>query len=278
MARWQVGNVTITKVVASGGAPIPPSFVFRDASTEHVRRHAWLRPHSEWTHFAEDHGEAGVECDPHRLFSTSPRDTMSPAHVGGIFGSRLLATTALVAVTALLPGMARAQDATWLPTPGSANFNDGANWNTATVPTGTAIFDASSITALSFSANTAVGGLTFNAGAPAYSFNNNRALTFVGAGIIGGSATITNNGTLNFNLNSTAGNATIINNVGKTWRFSDNSTAGTAIITNFGNLRFFETSTAGSAIITNNSDLNFNNTSTAGTAAAFTNNAALGVL
>lgn len=216
-----------------------------------------------------------MECELHRTFSTTRLDTPSPAHVGGKFGSSLLATTALVAVTALLPGMTRAQDATWLPTPGSANFNDGANWNTATVPTRTATFDASSITALSFSAITAVGGLTFNTGTPAYSFNNTRALTFVGAGIIGGSATITNNGALTFNSNSTAGTATIINNVGKTWRFIDNSTAGTATITNFGNLRFFQASTAGSAIITNNSDLNFNNTSTAGTA-TFTNNAALG--
>ena len=50
----------------------------------------------------------------------------------------LLATTALVAVTAFAPGAARAQDATW--TGATGNFNLGANWDTNTVPTGTAFF------------------------------------------------------------------------------------------------------------------------------------------
>ena len=107
----------------------------------------------------------------------------------------MLATTALVAVTALLPGMARAQDATWLFNPGRLTFQSAAaNWTPATVPTGTALFDASNTTALSFSANTALGGWTFNAGASPYTFTNNQALIFNGAGIVinGGSATITN--------------------------------------------------------------------------------------
>jgi hypothetical protein len=39
----------------------------------------------------------------------------------------LLATTALVAVAVLVPGAARAQDATWLATPGSGDFNTAAN-------------------------------------------------------------------------------------------------------------------------------------------------------
>ena len=40
----------------------------------------------------------------------------------------------------------------------------------ATVPTGTAFFNASNTTALSFSANATVGGWTFNAEASAYTF------------------------------------------------------------------------------------------------------------
>ena len=106
----------------------------------------------------------------------------------------LLATTALVAVTAFAPGAARAQDATWLPNPASGNFNTAANWNPATVPTGTAFFGTSNTTALTFSAPTTVGGWTFNAGASAYTFNNNQSLNFNGAGIVinGGSAAITN--------------------------------------------------------------------------------------
>ena len=87
-------------------------------------------------------------------------------------------------------------------------------------------------TALAFSANTQVGGWTFNAGASAYTFTNNQVLTFVGAGIIGGSATITNTltGFLNFTSNSTAGNATITDN-GNLY-FILNSTAANAAITN----------------------------------------------
>ena len=86
----------------------------------------------------------------------------------------LLATTALVAVTAFAPGAVRAQDATWLLNPASGNFNTAANWNPATVPTGTAFFGTSNTTALTFSAFTTVGGWTFNAGASAYTFANNQ--------------------------------------------------------------------------------------------------------
>src|SRR6478609_6728733 len=42
----------------------------------------------------------------------------------------LLATTTLVAV-GMLPGVARAADATWLASPGSGDFNTGTNWNPA---------------------------------------------------------------------------------------------------------------------------------------------------
>ena len=83
----------------------------------------------------------------------------------------LLATMALVAVTALAPGVVRAQDATWLLNPASSDFDTGANWNPATVPTGTAFFGTSNTTALTFSAaTTTVGGWTSNTGASAYTF------------------------------------------------------------------------------------------------------------
>ena len=73
----------------------------------------------------------------------------------------LLTTTAIVAVAAL-PGAARAQDATWLASPGSGDFNTAVNWNPAAVPTGTAFFDTSGVTGLSFSAGVTTGGWTFN--------------------------------------------------------------------------------------------------------------------
>ena len=132
----------------------------------------------------------------------------------------LLTTTATVALLAALP--ARAQNATWNnpatvagPVAGTFNFNANANWSPATVPTGTALFGTSTTTALSISTNTTIGGWTFNVGASNYTFTTNgRILTFNGAGIVinGGSATITNNGILDFNNTSTAGNATITNN------------------------------------------------------------------
>src|SRR5215831_13203451 len=118
----------------------------------------------------------------------------------GAMRAHLLTTTAAVALLAALP--ARAQDATWSTAPGSSNFNTDANWTPATVPTGTAFFGASNTTALSFSANTTVGGWTFNAGAPAYTFTTSNLLDFNGAGIVinGGSATITTtaSGTVEF--------------------------------------------------------------------------------
>ena len=126
---------------------------------------------------------------------------------------------------------ARAQNATWLATPSSGNFNAPANWDPATVPTGTASFAASNISSLSFSANTTVGGFTFDPGASAYTFTNGQTLVFNGAGIIinGGSAAITNNNNLNFLQSSTAGSATITNN--SVLVFTDTSTAGSATVT-----------------------------------------------
>src|SRR5256886_6658323 len=87
---------------------------------------------------------------------------------------------------------ARAQDAPWSTTPGSSDFNTAGNWTPATVPTGTAFFGASTITALTFNSGAvnSLGGFTFNAGAPAYSFTLAPAssLTFTGAGIVNNSS------------------------------------------------------------------------------------------
>jgi autotransporter-associated beta strand protein len=183
----------------------------------------------------------------------------------------LLTTTAAVALLAALP--ARAQNATWLLNPGSGDFNTAGNWTPATVPTGTAFFGTSNTTALSFSADTTIGGWTLNPGASAYTFTiPSETLQFVGAGIVinGGSVAIANdNGNLNFNNNSAAGSATITNNF--FLNFLDASSAGSANITNNFVLTFDGTSSAGSATITNNFILTFDGTSTAGSA-TITNN------
>src|SRR5215510_1620940 len=95
----------------------------------------------------------------------------------------LLATTAAAALLAAMP--AHAQNATWSTAPANSDFNTAANWMPATVPTGTAFFGASTITGLTFNpgAVNSLGGFTFNAGAPAYSFSLGTAstLTFTGA-------------------------------------------------------------------------------------------------
>ena len=170
----------------------------------------------------------------------------------------LLATTALVAVSVLPPGTARAQNATWLANPGTGDFNTAANWTPATVPTGTASFGATSTFGLSFSAATSVGGWTFNAGASNYTFTNGQTVVFNGAGIV---------------ING--GSASIANGVGGLLQFTNSSTAGSASITNGsgGSLQFLTSSTAGSANITTNSgsQLVFNNGSAAGSATSTTN-------
>ena len=207
-------------------------------------------------------------CPAARALSVTP----SRARAGCKFVlSTLLATVALVAVTAFAPSAARAQNATWLATPASGDFNAAANWNPAMVPTGTAFFDTSNTTALRFSADTTVGGWTFNAGASTYTFTNNSFFHFIGAGIVinGGSATINSNigSTINFDLGSTAGNAIINNNYNVA--FNDFSTAGSATITNgvSGDLRFDQFSTAGSATINNSGSIFFFERATGGNAA-----------
>jgi autotransporter-associated beta strand protein len=180
---------------------------------------------------------------------------------------------------------AHAQDATWLVNPGSSDFNTAGNWSPATVPTDTAFFGPTSAagSGISFSANTTIGGWTFNLGAPAYSFvNSSNTLQFTGAGIISNNGNagvgITNNGTINFNNNSTAGSAGITNNFGGgTINFNNNSTAGNAFLRTFtGTINFNNNSTAGNAVIGNGlnepffpASLNFNNNSTAGNATIF---------
>jgi autotransporter-associated beta strand protein len=181
----------------------------------------------------------------------------------------------LVSALVDLPSdVTHAQDATWLPSPASNNFDAGSNWNTGTVPTGTASFGTSNTTNLAFSTGTTIGGWTFNSGASSYTFNSAQTLTFNGAGIAinGGSAAITNSGALNFNGSSTAGDASITTNnfSPASVTFSDSSTAGNANITSvhLSSLVFQGSSTAGSATIFNDvaATIDFYGGSTAGSA------------
>jgi autotransporter-associated beta strand protein len=176
-----------------------------------------------------------------------------------------------VALLAAMP--ARAQDATWLLNPATANYNSAANWTPATVPTGTAFFGATNVPNLTFSSvATGVGGWTFNAEAPAYTFTfGANAFLFNGTGIVinAGSATINNLISLMFLGPSSAGSATIANTGFVS--FQNQSRGDNATINNgpFGAVSFFDTSTAGNATITNNnatSSVQFLNSSSAGSA------------
>jgi hypothetical protein len=221
----------------------------------------------------------------------------------------LLSTTILGGLCLGVPA-ADAVDGTWLPAPATADWNTGTNWSSSpAVPDGTASFGASTKTSLTFSAvTTNINTLQFNAGAPAYTFTIgsatavNQALNINGTGIGNNSSfaptfnilfiSSSNQGTLNFNTSSTAGNAIVNNTVGGGGfvNFNNNSSAGTATITNtaflgFGGsstagnstiinsgiTTFAGSSTAGNAIITNNQGLIFGGSSTAGNATIITN-------
>ncbi len=181
--------------------------------------------------------------------------------VRGVAGRMRALLTGVVLIWAAPVAAAPVADATWSTTPGSGDFNTAANWTSGFVPTGTAFFGPSTITGLLFTANTTLGGFTFNPGAFAYSFSNNQVLDFTSAGIVinGGSATITNSNAINFLNASTAGGATITNNFGGFTSFgvslgADTASAGTANITNNsgGGTYFLAHTTAGSATLTNN--------------------------
>jgi autotransporter-associated beta strand protein len=180
-------------------------------------------------------------------------------------GLRRLAAmlAATVAVTALA-GRASAADGDWLAAPADGNFNNGANWSTAAAPGAgdTAFFDASAITNVFFTANTTVGGWTFNAGAPAYDFTSNFAVIFDGAGIINGAGlTFSNDNSptaiVAFANSSTAGTATFINSQQGQVQFAQTSNAGDAVIQNGGGLVFVDSGSAGNATVTNNGLVEF---------------------
>jgi autotransporter-associated beta strand protein len=168
---------------------------------------------------------------------------------------------------------AAAQNATWRLNPGSGNFNSAANWTPNAVPTGTAVFDASFTTAISFSGPTTVGEWLFNPGATAYTFSNQGFLSYTGSGFlftvptISVSVTTSNSGSTNFNNNSSAQFVTFTNLISGALNFNDASTAGAATISNnlSSSINFNNSSRAGFASITNNSSssLKFNANSSA---------------
>ncbi|MCP3399085.1 autotransporter-associated beta strand repeat-containing protein [Bradyrhizobium sp. CCGB20] len=206
----------------------------------------------------------------------------------------LLSSSALALAWTLPAGSARAQDATWLTSPGSNIYNTGSNWSTGSVPTGTAYFGTSSQTNLTLATAVSVGKWYFNVGASSYTFNipNGSGLSFTDGGMAlwGGSSTINNSGALNF-YNSSVSQGTIINNNFLTFwgmsaagqgtitnnyilSFNGNSFSGGTTIINNHAMAYQETSFAGYGTgLTNNSYLEFRNTARAGNGSSITNSA-----
>src|ERR1700720_1156393 len=102
--------------------------------------------------------------------------------------AQFLVATIVAGVLGVSSG--HALDATWRTVPLTGTFNNPLNWTTFSVPSGTASFGTSTITGLTFSLPTTVGGFTFNPGASAYSFSVPVAnsLEFTSAGIINNSS------------------------------------------------------------------------------------------
>jgi autotransporter-associated beta strand protein len=206
---------------------------------------------------------------------------------------------AAIAIFFLIP-----RDATWKADPGDGIYDNASNWSSGSVPDGTAFFDASSRSDLTFRRGyiaryvrpndlllsnegwISVGGWTFNPGAANYQFKIGPAeypinetirvpctgerLRFTGAGIAvnGGSVSFVNDSCLAFVSKSTAGTASIVNN--KWLEFYDRGTAGHSSIINNNVLRFYD-ATAGDASITNNSEMAFRGESTAANSAIVNN-------
>jgi autotransporter-associated beta strand protein len=162
---------------------------------------------------------------------------------------------------------AGAADGTWLLSPPSNQWINGANWTSnPTVPNGTATFGASNTTNIAIS-SAVVETMQINAGAPAYTFTIS-GLFFFGAGGLG----IVNN-------SSNAPSFTIATGSAGTLAFLGATSAGNANINisdRFASVIFLTSSTASNATITNNGLLQFSSGTTAGSATITTNAGGLG--
>jgi autotransporter-associated beta strand protein len=194
----------------------------------------------------------------------SPRKSTARRRQPSRLHALLLATSALV--SAALTTAAHATDATWLANPASGDFNTATNWNGNAVPDGTAFFNTrSSQRDITFSSeNTTLGGIRITA-VPVtadYTFTNDatHTVTLNGIGLTHDNApslTFNNNGTLNFQNKSSAGNADINNKNFLT--FDNGSSAAGSTITNSSSatISFGGSSTAGNASIQSDGVIEF---------------------
>ncbi|MGJ4948844.1 autotransporter outer membrane beta-barrel domain-containing protein [Bradyrhizobium sp. HKCCYLS20291] len=206
----------------------------------------------------------------------------------------LLASTAVTTLALSAATPATAQVANWLATPVSSDFNTAANWDTGTVPTQGAVFSSSTITNVSISANTTIGGIVLDPTSPNYVFNVNGArltfsdfgfvsqsgatasffvngagagLTFLGASNPGlASYTLGSQTVVDFRDFSSPGAAAFYSAADAIMNFRDSSSAQSASIGG-GVVHFYDNSTAGQATMGITTQLTFHGTTTADHAA-----------
>src|ERR1700727_4060841 len=171
------------------------------------------------------------QCAPERSFLGLVK--------GGASNRLVLSTFYVATLFALGLAPARAQDATWLPSPSTESFNDGVNWTTGVVPTGTAFFGESDQTIPLIEADTPLNQIQFTSSATSeytigVGFVGPATLTLNGPGVTNLSPVVQgievgSSGRLIFNNGSRAGdnNNTHYTNLGGAIVFND-STAGTA--------------------------------------------------
>ncbi|MGZ8307325.1 MAG: autotransporter-associated beta strand repeat-containing protein, partial [Allosphingosinicella sp.] len=210
--------------------------------------------------------------------------------------ARLIETTlSTIAALAIAEGAA-AQDARWKASPPTNDWNNPADWDPATVPTGTAIFGASGRTEIVITQrNNAVARMLFEPGAPAYTFviDGRRQMTLIGTGIDNRSAHpatfligthLTDEllpgppfiPSVRFQGSASAGNSiftigtepftvghTTIHNLAAELVFHDTSSADSSTITNYFSLNFDGSSTAATSHIVNHATAHMRNDATA---------------
>ena len=168
----------------------------------------------------------------------------------------LLLRTLILLSLGLLFGNVRAfaASATWNVSPGSGDWNTGANWSLG-VPNGVndaATFGFSNTTAVSLSASTQVNSIVFTSTASAYTIT----VSSTGSLLISGTGIANTSGTTQSFVTSGSGNITFTGTAtaGNLIQFTSNGGSSTGALGGF--VLFSATSNAGSAILTSGSGTN----------------------
>lgn len=157
------------------------------------------------------------------------------------FRSALLAAAA----APVLIASASAATRTWQNPAANSTFNTPGNWSSATAPVGgdTAVFNASDITVINFTANQDLAAMTFNNGSSDYTFGFTGAydLNFTGAGVARNAGA----GSVQFNVNVVDADIQFFNSASASGGVSPVSYA----VSNGGEMGFFNSSKGGNAIL-----------------------------